>query len=295
MENILERINHILHYQLFELNQTPVSLASMLMFILVVSAFYLLSRLVRRILKSSVFAHLQVERGSRFVFIRITHYVIMAIGAIVAFQFVGINLSGLAVIFGLFSVGIGFGLQNVTSNFIAGLILLVERPINIGDRVTIGETEGDVKEIKIRSTTIQTLNNITYIVPNSEFISTTVINWSLGDAKIRLDIPVGVAYSSDAEEVRKVLLRVANENPQVLKNPVPRVLFRGFGESALNMELWAWVKEPYEYRVVQSEINFQIFRALKEAGIRIPFPQHDVHIIPPVVEATPMDSPKSEA
>lgn len=281
MATILERINTILHYHLFELNQTPVSLASILMFILVVSAFYLFSRLVRRLLKSGVFAHLHVEQGSRFVFIRITHYIVMAIGAIVAFQFVGINLSGLAVVFGLFSVGIGFGLQNVTSNFIAGLILLVERPINIGDRVTIGDTEGDVKEIKIRSTTIQTLNNITYIVPNSEFISSTVINWSLGDAKIRLDIPVGVAYSSDTEEVRRVLLKVALNNPQVLKKPAPRVLFRGFGESALNMELWAWVREPYKYRIVQSEINFQIFRALKDAGIKIPFPQHDVHIIPP--------------
>jgi len=281
MEKILDGINRVLHYTLFEINQTPVSPASILMFILVVVVFYMFSRLVRRILRAGVFSRMEMEHSSRFVVVRITHYTIMTLGAVVAFQFVGINLSGLAVIFGLFSVGIGFGLQNVTSNFIAGLILLVERPINIGDRVTIGDTEGNVKEIKIRSTTIQTLNNITYIVPNSEFISSTVINWSLGDPKIRLDIPVGVSYASDPDKVRDVLLRVASNQAQVLKKPAPRVLFKGFGDSALNMELWAWVKEPYEYRLIESEINFQIFRAFREAGIQIPFPQRDVHMIPP--------------
>ncbi|MDY0296126.1 MAG: mechanosensitive ion channel [Acidobacteriota bacterium] len=279
MEKILESVNKVLHYTLFKLNQTPVSLASILMFILVVAAFYLLSRLVRRILSGRFFSRMQMQPGSLFVVTRITHYLIMTLGAVLAFQFVGINLSGLAVIFGLFSVGIGFGLQNVTSNFIAGLILLVERPISIGDRVTIGDTEGNVKEIKIRSTTIQTLNNISYIVPNSEFISSTVINWSLGDPKIRLDIPVGVAYHSEPEKVREILIQVARDNAQVLKQPRPRVLFHGFGDSALNMELQVWVREPREFRVIRSDINFAIFGAFRAAGIQIPFPQRDVHII----------------
>ncbi len=279
MEKILESVNKVLHYTLFKLNQTPVSLASILMFILVVAAFYLLSRLVRRILSGRLFSRMQMQPGSLFVVTRITHYLIMTLGAVLAFQFVGINLSGLAVIFGLFSVGIGFGLQNVTSNFIAGLILLVERPISIGDRVTIGDTEGNVKEIKIRSTTIQTLNNISYIVPNSEFISSTVINWSLGDPKIRLDIPVGVAYHSEPEKVREILIQVARDNAQVLKQPRPRVLFHGFGDSALNMELQVWVREPREFRVIRSDINFAIFGAFRAAGIQIPFPQRDVHII----------------
>lgn len=279
MEKILDSVNKVLHYTLFKLNQTPVSLASILMFILVVAAFYLLSRLVRRILSGRLFSRMQMQPGSLFVVTRITHYLIMTLGAVLAFQFVGINLSGLAVIFGLFSVGIGFGLQNVTSNFIAGLILLVERPISIGDRVTIGDTEGNVKEIKIRSTTIQTLNNISYIVPNSEFISSTVINWSLGDPKIRLDIPVGVAYHSEPEKVREILIQVARDNAQVLKQPRPRVLFHGFGDSALNMELQVWVREPREFRVIRSDINFAIFDAFRAAGIQIPFPQRDVHII----------------
>lgn len=279
MEKILDSVNKVLHYTLFKLNQTPVSLASILMFILVVAAFYLLSRLVRRILSGRFFSRMQMQPGSLFVVTRITHYLIMTLGAVLAFQFVGINLSGLAVIFGLFSVGIGFGLQNVTSNFIAGLILLVERPISIGDRVTIGDTEGNVKEIKIRSTTIQTLNNISYIVPNSEFISSTVINWSLGDPKIRLDIPVGVAYHSEPEKVREILIQVARDNAQVLKQPRPRVLFHGFGDSALNMELQVWVREPREFRVIRSDINFAIFGAFRAAGIQIPFPQRDVHII----------------
>ena len=128
--------------------------------------------------------------------------------AIVAFQTIGINLSGLAVIFGLLSVGIGFGLQNVVSNFIAGLILLFERPISVGDRVTVGDTEGDVMEIKIRATIIRSLNNISIIVPNSEFISGRVINWSHGDAKVRLEIEVGVSYNSDLDLVLASLKEV---------------------------------------------------------------------------------------
>jgi small-conductance mechanosensitive channel len=222
-----------------------------------------------------------IDEGIRYNLIRINHYLIMVIGAIVAFQFIGIDLSGLAVIFGLLSVGIGFGLQNVTSNFISGLILLFERPIKIGDRVTVGDTEGDVIDINIRSTTIRTLNNITFIVPNSEFVSSRVINWSHGDTRIRLEIPVGVSYKSDLDIVLKALKEVAEEQPAVLKKPESDVLFVDFGDSSWNMKLRVWIQDPKKHPGVRSELNCSIVRKFQEYGIEIPYPQRDLHLRSP--------------
>ena len=205
----------------------------------------------------------------------------MIIGIILSFQFIGINLSGLAVIFGLLSVGIGFGLQNVTSNFVAGVILLFERPIKIGDRVTVGGTEGDVTAINFRSTTIRSLNNITFIVPNSEFISKEVINWSHGDLKIRMDIEVGVSYNSDLDKVLTALKEIAEENENILKFPQSDVLFKSFGDSSWNMMLRVWIANPKVHHILRSEINCAIVRKFRGMGIEIPFPQRDLHLIKP--------------
>ena len=220
----------------------------------------------------------QIEESKTYTMLRINHYIIMIIGSIVAFQFVGINLSGLAVIFGLLSVGIGFGLQNVTSNFIAGLILLFEQPIKIGDRIMVGDTEGDVLEINIRSTTIRSLNNVSIIVPNSEFVSSNVVNWSHGDPKIRLVVEVGVSYQSDLDTVLRSLQEVAEEHPEVLKNPEPDVIFRNFGDSSWNMVLRAWIKHPYKHHIVRSELNCAIVWKFRENHVEIPFPQRDLHV-----------------
>ncbi|MEJ2544449.1 MAG: mechanosensitive ion channel, partial [Calditrichaceae bacterium] len=221
---------------------------------------------------------LQIDASTQFTMLRVTHYVIMIIGAIIAFQFIGINLSGLAVIFGLLSVGIGFGLQNVTSNFIAGLILLFERPIQIGDRVMVGDTEGDVLDINIRSTSIRSLSNVSIIVPNSEFISNRVINWSHGDKKIRLDVEVGVSYNSDLDTVLRCLSEVAAENEKVLKNPESDVLFKSFGDSSWNMVLRVWIPDPKYHHITRSEINCAIVRKFRENKVEIPFPQRDLHL-----------------
>jgi small-conductance mechanosensitive channel len=195
---------------------------------------------------------------------------------------VGIDLSGLAVIVGLLSVGIGFGLQNITSNFISGLILLFERPIKIGDRITVGHTEGDVIAINMRSTTIRSLNNISIIVPNSEFVSSQVINWSHGDPKVRLDVHVGVSYHSDLDAVIQALREVAEESPSVLKNPEADVLFSGFGDSSWNMELRVWLEDPKKYYLTRSEINCAIVHKFREYGIEIPYPQRDLHVRSPL-------------
>jgi small-conductance mechanosensitive channel len=242
----------------------------------------MISRIVRKILRSQVFPRVAIEEGTQYTLLRVTHYLVIVIGAVVAFQFIGIDLTGLAVIFGLLSVGIGFGLQNVTSNFVAGLILLFERPIKVGDRITVGNTEGDVMEINIRSTSIRSLNNIAIIVPNSEFVSSTVINWSYGDQRVRLEIDVGVSYSSDLDTVLRSLREVAEEHQEVLRDPAPEVLHTGFGDSSWNMRLRAWISNPKRHPHVRSALNCAIVRKFRENRIEIPFPQRDLHVRSPL-------------
>ncbi|MGD9899778.1 MAG: mechanosensitive ion channel family protein [Calditrichaceae bacterium] len=278
LQAISQVISKILNVTLFELNQTPVTMFSILMFILMMFMFFILSRVINRMLLQRVFTRLQLETNTRFMMLRITHYTVMVIGTIVAFQFVGINLAGLAVIFGLLSVGIGFGLQNVTSNFVAGLILLFEQPIKIGDRVTVGDTEGDVIAINFRSTTIRSLNNITIIVPNSEFVSSNVINWTHGDPKIRVVLEVGVSYGSDLDLVLKCLEEVAAGHQDVLKNPKPDVLLSSFGDSSWNMLLRVWILDTKRHHIIRSDINCAIVRKFRENSIEIPFPQRDLHL-----------------
>jgi small-conductance mechanosensitive channel len=282
LSDIFSTIDKVLHYQLFELNKQPVTLASLIVFVLIVIVIFFISRLLTRILLRRLLMRFHIESGIRFTMVRISHYILMIIGVIFAFQFVGVNLSGLAVIFGLLSVGIGFGLQNITSNFIAGLILLFERPIKVGDRITVGDTEGDVQAINMRSTTVNSLNNIAIIVPNSDFISTRVINWSYGDPKTRLVVDVGVSYNSDIDLVLKALREVAAENSLVLNYPEPDVLFRGFGDSSWNMQLRVWVADPKQYYTIHSEINIAIARKFREYNIEIPFPQRDLNVRSPL-------------
>ncbi len=274
----LALVEQVFQMKLFEINKTPVTIASIVMFVIVIGGFGLVARLISRVMLARILSRLAIDEGTRYNLIRITQYTVMVIGAIVAFQFIGIDLSGLAVIFGLLSVGIGFGLQNITSNFVAGLILLFERPIKVGDRVTVGDTEGDVMEINIRSTTIRSLQNIAIIVPNSEFVSSTVINWSHGDTRVRLEVDVGVSYSSDLDIVLRVLQEVAEENPEVLRSPAPEVLHRGFGDSSWNMQLRAWINSPKRYHQVRSALHCAIVRKFRENGVEIPFPQRDLHV-----------------
>jgi len=282
LTNMESFIYRLFQYKLFEINRTPVTPSSIIMFVIVITAFFLLSRLLQKILKNQVLTRFQIDPGTQYTLSRISHYIIMIIGCLFAFQFIGIDLSGLAVIIGLLSVGIGFGLQNVTSNFISGLILLFERPIKIGDRITVGHTEGDVIAINMRSTTIRSLNNISIIVPNTEFISSQVINWSHGDPKVRLVVQVGVSYNSDLDAVFRALQEVAEESPNVLKNPAPDVLFSGFGDSSWNMELRIWLEDPKNYYSTRSEINCAIVHKFRQYGIEIPYPQRDLHVRSPL-------------
>ena len=282
LSEILATIDRVSSYVLFEFNNTPVTPASLVMFLAIIVGFYLIARVLQRVMKRRILPRFQLEMGVQFMLTRITHYLIMILGFVMAFQFVGIDLSGFAVIFGLLSVGLGCGLQNITSNFISGLILLFERPIQVGDRVTVGDTEGDVISINMRSTTIRSLDNISIIVPNSEFISSSVINCSHGDPKIILSVNVGVSYGADLDAVLKALKEAGSEHPDVLKNPAPVVFLRAFGDSSWDMKLRVCIGSPKKYYKTLSDINCAIVRKFREHDIEIPFPQRDLHVRSPL-------------
>jgi len=275
---IFNYINEILNLTLFQIKETPVTVMSVLIFLILITGFIILGVMARKALNRRILKRFKVDEGTTYTLSRITQYIIITIGALISFQFVGIDLSGLAVIFGLLSVGIGFGLQNVTSNFISGLIILFERPIKVGDRVTVNNIEGDVTEINIRSTKVRTVNNISIIVPNSEFVSKDVINYSHGDPTYRVDIRVGVSYGSDLDKVLKSLQEVADENNYVLHDPKAQVHLIEFGDSSWNMELRAWIGNVKDHPHVRNELNKSIVRKFRKYGVEIPFPQRDLHV-----------------
>lgn len=271
-------LHQLLNYTLFQIKETPVTVVSILIFFLFITGFIILGVFVRKALNRKILRHFHIDQGTSYTLSRITQYVIITIGALVSFQFVGVDLSGLAVIFGLLSVGIGFGLQNITSNFISGLIILFERPISVGDRVTVANIEGDVIEINIRATKVRTVNNISIIVPNSEFVSQNVINYSHGDPTYRLDINVGVSYRSHLETVLKAMREVADENPLVMQRPEPEVHLIEFGESSWNMQLRTWIGDVKNYPRIRNELNQAVVHKFREYGVEIPFPQRDLHV-----------------
>lgn len=275
---IFNYINDILNLTLFQINETPVTVTSIVIFLILITGFIILGITTRKALNRKILKRFKVDEGTTYTLSRITQYIIITIGALISFQFVGIDLSGLAVIFGLLSVGIGFGLQNVTSNFISGLIILFERPIKVGDRVTVNNIEGDVTEINIRSTKVRTVNNISIIVPNSEFVSKDVINYSHGDPTYRVDINVGVSYGSDLETVLKGLQEVADECKNVLSAPKAQVHLIEFADSSWNMQLRAWIGNVKEHPHVRNELNKAVVRKFREYGVEIPFPQRDLHV-----------------
>ncbi|MEO1574996.1 MAG: mechanosensitive ion channel domain-containing protein, partial [Pseudomonadota bacterium] len=217
-------------------------------------------------------------------------YVGFVVAIILGLALSGVNLRGFAIVLGALGVGIGFGLQNIVNNFVSGLILLFERPIKSGDFVSVGDVEGIVKRIRIRSTEIESLDRRNIIVPNSELIATQVTNWVLHDPFGRLTLNIGVAYGSDTERVRDLLESVATEHPEVITKgpaPPPRALFMGFGDSALDFELRVWIRNIEKRFGVTSDLNFAIDRAFRDHAIEIPFPQRDLHLRPWAPGASP--------
>lgn len=237
-----------------------------------------ISWFLRAFLEAEVFPRNQVERGAGDAVKKLLHYSVMLIGFLMGISILGIDIKSFFVLGGALGIGIGFGLQNVANNFISGLILLFERPIKIGDMVVVDNESGRVRKIGLRSTVIETLDRAELIVPNSQFISEKVTNWTFSNPLARLRIPVGVAYGTDIPLVLGLLREVALANPRVLKNPQPLAIFIRFGDSSLDFELHVWIADVAERLTVQSDIGQGIAASFREAEIEIPYPQRDVHI-----------------
>jgi hypothetical protein len=214
----------------------------------------------------------------------LTQYILTFLGLIVLLQIWGLDVRSLAILASVLGVGIGFGVQNITNNLISGLIITLERPIQVGDFVKVGDLVGTVERIGARSTEIRTLDQVTIIVPNSRFLETEVINWSHGDPVSRLRIPVGVAYGSNVEQVQAALLEAAKSHPEVLVRPQPQVWFQEFGESAINFDLLVWTGEPKNQARVKSDLYYRIEASLRRYGIEVPFPQRDLNVRSPQLE-----------
>lgn len=245
-------------------------------FLLYVS--YSLSRLVQAVLLESVLPRHNVEKGIQLSMTRLLHYGIMLIGFLTALSVLGFSMTNLTILGGALGVGIGFGLQEIVKNFAGGLILLFERPIKVGDTIQVGQELAEVKELGLRATIVQTFDNAEVVVPNSDLITGQVTNWTLGERKVRLRLPVGVAYGSDVEKVLEILLTTAKEHPEILSTPPPNALFMAFGASSLDFELRVFIPEFTNRRRVQSELNITINREFADNDIEIPFPQNDLHL-----------------
>ena len=276
IQDVLVPIQRVLEYAL--LPKSGITVGSLLLLIALLFGVVMVERLIRRQFIARVLRRTHLAASIQFTLGRVLGYVILALGFYISFQVVGINLNSLAVLAGAIGVGLGFGLQNVISNFISGLIILAERPITIGDRIEIGKVAGQVREISLRSTTILTNDNIAIIVPNADFITHSVTNWSYGDPRVRFRLPLGVAYGTDLEKLRRLMIEVANEHPKALKEPKPELFCVGFGDSSINFELAVWSAEmttsPRRFR---SELFYTIEKKLRENNIEIPFPQRDIH------------------
>lgn len=280
-ESSFQQINIIL-LDGFTLGSLKIIPARIFLALIVLTVLLAVSRWLRAQLERSWLLRTNIDRGAREAVATISGYLGVAIALIISLSITGVEFGNLAIIAGALSVGIGFGLQNIVNNFVSGLILLFERPIKTGDWIVVGNTEGFVKRISIRSTQIQTFDQADVIVPNSDLISGQVTNWMLRDIKGRIRVPVGVAYGSDTLLVHSLLNDVAINNPLVVVDgsvPEPKVLFMEFGDSALLFELRVFIKSIDQKFQAVSDLNFAIDAAFREHNIQIPFPQRDVHII----------------
>ncbi|MGD8307856.1 MAG: mechanosensitive ion channel [Chromatiales bacterium] len=236
-----------------------------------------LSRFLRFVLDEEVLPRADLPRGVPHAISSGVRYLILLVGFLLAIAAAGFEMSRIALIIGALGVGIGIGLQDVVNNFVSGLILLFERPVKPGDAVQVGEVLGEVRDIGIRSSTVRTWSGAEVIVPNSKLVSENVVNWTLSDTLRRVEIPIGVAYGSDPQRVIALLLETARLHPAVLEEPEPAALFQAHGDSSLDFELRAWTSTA-DWLTVRSELRVAIHRALREAGIEIPFPQRDLHL-----------------
>ncbi|NNM58727.1 MAG: mechanosensitive ion channel family protein [Legionellales bacterium] len=267
----------------FNIGSYHFSLTAFFTAIAIFTGIFMATRLLQRFLSGRVFPYTNLDIGIQHAFHQGIGYIGLTIAVLVSIGVIGINLTSLALIAGALSVGIGFGLQNIVSNFIAGIIVLVERPIKIGDRIIVGQDEGTVRRISVRATELEASDGSSVLIPNSELISGRVRNWTFRNPLTKLDIAIGVAYGSNTRLVEKLLLQVASQHPAVTRDPRPIVTFFDFGASSLDFKLTVCVNDVNKRSSAGSDLRFEIERVFKENNIDIPFPQCDIRIVPPAL------------
>jgi len=277
LEPFWELVESVLSARI-ERGTISISLGGILEFVLTVWIAYLLSAFLRFLLEEDIYPRIGLGPGLSYAASSLLNYIILALGFVAGLGVLGVDFSKVTILAGAFGVGIGFGLQSVVNNFVSGLILLFERPIHVGDMVQVGDLYGRVRRIGIRASIILTVHGSEIIVPNANLITQEVTNWTLSDQLRRIDLAVGVSYGTAPKKVIELLEGVACAHPQVLANPAPRALFMSYGDSSINFELRAWV-EFANWQQIHSDLTVAVYDALYAAGITIPFPQRDVHLI----------------
>ncbi len=271
---------------LFRLGETSFSFLSLMMLTALSGMVWAAAALAGGLTESRLLGAPRFDSGLRYAGGRLIYYLVLVSGLLAVLQVVGIQLASLMVVVGALGVGIGFGLQNLVNDFVSGVVLLMERPIKVGDWVELDETRGVVSRIGARSTSVVTRDNITYIIPNGNCLREQMVNWSHSGGRIRCRVALTVAFGSDMERVRSCLLEVARTHPRVMAEPKPEVFLDRFGDSGLKLQLGVWVR-PHEIgpRRLRSELNFAIDAAFRELGIIVPFPQRDLHLEKIVLQA----------
>ena len=286
------------NYQLFRIGNTSVTAASLVVTLAILAGSYILGRILRSVIANRLLARTRLSPGVRYAMGRFAGYLVFFLGAAAALQTLGINATTLAAFGAAVGVGIGFGLQDLVKNFVAGLVILFERPFQVGDRIDIEGVSAQVVEIRSRATVVRTNDDVHLIVPNSSLTSETVVNRSYARPLYRTRVPVGIAYGADPRDVERALLEAAGACPGSLPDPAPSVRFRSFGDAALNFELLCWTNSMLHHpgRFV-SDLNFQVHEALTRHGIPFPHPQLDVDLrsLPTREEAWNLQSGPAEA
>jgi small-conductance mechanosensitive channel len=272
-----EAINGLLSYG-FTVGSRKITIGLILTALAVLYGAYLFSWAIQQILMEDVLKRKKVEKGTRISISRLLHYALVLVGFVIALSVLGFDMKNITIIGGALGIGIGFGLQTIVSNFVSGLILLFERPLKVGDTIQLGDQWGRVKHLGLRATVIETFDEAEVVVPNADLISGQVTNWTLADRRVRLVVPIGVAYGSDLVLVMKTLIECAADHSLVLADPQTKVIFSTFGASSLDFELRVWIADFDDRRTVQSDLLLEIDRRFRDLEIEIPFPQRDLHV-----------------
>ena len=280
-ERLSDTVKHIWDYldHKFPVGNFTVSISGFVIGIFVFVLALVASRAISKLIERRIAKRQYIDPGIRYTVARLTHYLILCLGLLYALKSAfNLDLTSIAVLFTALSVGIGFGLQYIASDIASGFILLFERPIRVGDRVTIGTDEGDIHSINLRTTVVMTNDRIAVIVPNSKLVRDRVVNWSYGDPRARLAIPIGVAPESDVDLVTKTLLQAIDGVEDILLQPPPKVQFMKFGDSSLEFRLLVWTGKPRAHAQIRSDVNYRIEKLFREGGIELASPQFDVRL-----------------